>query len=163
MLLDCAADSQLHPMLQHHAERAQVRARSLFEHQRETEHAAVGSWLLEVPLQAHPEIMRWLAHVERSAPCLSWLASQAPFDTLYRHLAAQLDAPLSDGSLAMMRFWDPRVWYRFQRILSPDQLLSLFGPVLEWQVTLNGHPFHVRRDDLARHHQEQDADAAPFP
>ncbi|NZA24923.1 DUF4123 domain-containing protein [Luteimonas sp. SJ-92] len=163
-LLDCGADPQLHPALFDHRMRSGLRARGLLERQPEAAHANKGPWLLEVPTQqANPELVRWLIHVGHQAPCLAWLAAEVPFDALFDHLEAQLDLALPDGGLAMMRFWDPRAFYRLQRILTPGQLLALLGPVLEWQIALAGRPMHVRREDLKRSRQEQDAHAGTHP
>lgn len=160
VLVDCAADPQLHRALVWHAEQADLQHRSLFERQPEAEHAHAAPWLMALPVETQQrDLMSWLGLIERCYPCLSWLASEAPFDPLFGHLEAQLDAEMPDTGPALLRFFDPRVWVRLQRILNPDQALALMGPVLEWQVTLNRRPLHVRRDDLACMAQEQDAHA----
>lgn len=158
VLVDCAADPLLHRALVWHAERAGLQHRSLFERQPEAEHTHAAPWLMALPIETQQrDLMSWLGLIERCYPCLGWLASEAPFDPLFDHLEEQLDAELPDDSLAILRFWDPRAWVRLQRILKPDQALTLMGPVLEWQVTLNGRALHMRRDDLERMAQEQDA------
>lgn len=159
-LLDCGADPQLHPTLFHHRMETGLRCRGLFERQPEAPNEIIGPFLIEVPMHSHrPEVARWLEHAERNAPCVSWLASEALFDPLFEHLEAQIDVALPGNQLAMLRFWDPRAFYRYQRMLTAAQLLELLGPILEWQIRLNGQTIHVRRNDLEYLKQEQEANA----
>lgn len=69
---------------------------------------------------------------------------------MFDHLEAQLDIALPDGTLALMRFFDPRAWLRYAGVLTVDQQLQLLGPALEWQITLQGQEWTLARADLRR-------------
>ncbi len=158
-LVDCAADPQLHPTLLHHARSESFQHRSLFARQPEASHAASGPWLLEIP--ATQALNHWLTHLQHrgQVPCVTWLASEAPFDPLFDHLETQLDLALPDDALSLMRYYDPRAWLRYQAVLTPKQTLTLMGPILEWQVSVRGQVWTVARADLERLIQEQEARA----
>ena len=152
VIVDCAVDPELHPTLLHHAQQDGLRHRSLFDGQPEAQHAAAAPWLLELPLNhPAPHLHNWLVHLNQSRrACLSWLAADTSFDRLFGHLQAHLDVVLPHKSLALMRYFDPRAWLRYQSILSVDQKLALMGPILEWQVTLDSQPWTATRADLER-------------
>jgi len=96
----------------------------------------------------------WLASLESSAAGTTLLASQASFEPLFVHLQQHLDIAMPDGSLALMRFYDPRAWLRYCGVLTLLQQLELLGPVLEWQVSVQGQSWRLQRADLV---QQQEA------
>lgn len=165
-LVDAAQDAPaLRDELVHQAASAGVPARSLFDGQPEQAEAAHAPWLLSVPRDARlPELTAWLDHRYRQGSAVSWLAAEADFDTLFAHLQAQLDVVLPDGALGLLRFWDARVFVRLPHVLALDQQIALMGPVLEWQVALDGQVSHLSRaalvEQVERHAMEgADADA----
>ncbi|MBN6152794.1 DUF4123 domain-containing protein [Xanthomonas sp. AmX2] len=158
-LIDCAADPDRMATLQYHAASDGLQHRSLFDRQPEAKHAAAAPWLLALPHGAvRPTLDPWLMQLGRSNAGLTRLASEAPFEALFDHLEAQLDIALPDGSLALMRFFDPRAWLRYAGVLTVDQQLQVLGPVLEWQITLQGQTWTLVRTDLQR--LKEDADRA---
>lgn len=95
-----------------------------------------------------PHLMAWndLAASERDliitldqqTHAFSWLwVDTDGARTLYRHLKAQLDMRLPDGSLALLRYYDPTVWQRLMDLLTPEQITALMGPVHYWSVRLS--------------------------
>ncbi|HBS61725.1 MAG TPA: hypothetical protein DEB32_03135 [Stenotrophomonas sp.] len=95
----------------------------------------------------------------KSAAGVTTLTASVPFGVLFQHLQAQLDIALPDGSLALMRFYDPRAWLRYCDVLTTLQRLTLLGPVQEWQVTVQGQFWRVSRADLERTQEAVDAAA----
>ncbi|UII65677.1 DUF4123 domain-containing protein [Xanthomonas translucens] len=156
-LIDCAGGPDRMATLHYHAAKDGLQHRSLFDRQPEAEHAAAAPWLLALPHGAvRPTLDPWLAQLGQSNTGLTRLASEVPFDALFDHLEAQLDIALPDGTLALMRFFDPRAWLRYAGVLTVDQQLQLLGPALEWQITLQGQEWTLARADLQR--LKEDAD-----
>jgi hypothetical protein len=158
-LVDGAAAPARSGELRYHAAWADLQCRSLFSGQPEDEHADAAPWLIALPTGAiQRPIHHWMASLGQSTAGVTTLASSVPFEALFQHLQARLDIALPDGSLALMRFYDPRAWLRYCDVLTTPQQLALLGPVLEWQVTVQGQTWSVSRADLER--QQEAADAA---
>lgn len=157
VLVDVSPDPQYPQVLTWHAQSAGLTCRSLFERQPEADLVDAGPWLAALPDEPFAQPMiAWITLVERAGPCVAWLESDADFEALFDHLEAQLDIELSDGDLAMCRFWDPRVWQRLQRILTLDQRLELLGPVDTWTVVLRDRAHPTNRQDLEWMREEQE-------
>ena len=80
----------------------------------------------------------WLNALEGTGdcvPCVSYLKSNCDFETVFAHLQSFLDLRLSNGASALFRFWDPRVFKRLQRVLTPEQSQSLMAPFSDWRTT----------------------------
>lgn len=118
--------------------------RSLFENQPEAAHANAGPWLLA--LDGEPGLRDWLHGMEQLPGAVARLGSDASFEVVFRHLEGCLDMQLADGSLAMFRFWDGRVFWRTWQVLVPAQRRALLGPINKWTVQLQGRERSV---DLA--------------
>ena len=158
-LVDCAAAAERAGTLHHHVSTAGLQHRCLFEGQPEAAHAHAAPWLIELPVSGIQQpVDHWLASLEQKVAGLTLLASRVPFEPLFVHLQQQLDIALPDGSLALMRFYDPRAWLRYCQVLSVPQQLELLGPVLEWQVTLQGQSHTLLSADLQQ--QQEAANAA---
>lgn len=150
-LVDCAAQPQRSGELQYHCTSAGYQHRSLFAGEPEAAHASAAPWLIELPTGAVQQpIHHWMTRQGQHPAGVTTLASSVPFELLFQHLQRQLDVVLPNGSLALMRFYDPRAWLRYCDVLTPRQQYDLLGPVLEWQVTVQGQSWHLVRDDLER-------------
>ena len=159
-LVDCAGAPERAGTLQHHAGTAGLQCRCLFDGQPEAAHAQAAPWLMELPLGGVQQpVDHWLAGLEQTEAGLTLLASRVPFEPLFVHLQQQLDIALPDGSLALMRFYDPRAWLRYCQVLSLPQQIELLGPVLEWQVTLRGQSHTLLGADLLRQQEAVNAAA----
>lgn len=65
------------------------------------------------------------------------LASPADPKKLSGHLANRLLVHLSQGTKALLRYYDPRVFLQLQWILPKQQLCALFGPIETWPVMVD--------------------------
>lgn len=131
LIVDCAVRSDAADTLRVYAKG--LLHRSLFHGQPECKHADAGPWLVQ--LDGVTTLHGWLNALERTGdrvPCVSYLKSNQDFETVFAHLQSFLDLHLSDGSPALFRFWDPRVFTRLQRVLTREQLQSLMAPFSEW-------------------------------
>lgn len=73
---------------------------------------------------------KWIARNAHSKPCVTVLASQADFDTLYAHLKQFIEVLLPDGDDMFFAFWDPAILGVLMG-QSDDPTLYVRGPVLE--------------------------------
>ncbi|WP_313218600.1 DUF4123 domain-containing protein [Stenotrophomonas sp.] len=122
--------------------------------------SAAAPWLIVLPAGSiQRPVHHWMNSLGQSAAGVTTLTGSVPFGVLFQHLQAQLDIALPDGSLALMRFYDPRAWLRYCDVLTTLQRLTLLGPVQEWQVTVQGQFWRVSRADLERTQEAVDAAA----
>jgi hypothetical protein len=134
LIVDCAVRADAARTLRFYAQ--DLPHRSLFLGQPEAKHADAGPWLVQV--DGNTGLHGWLNALEGTGdcvPCVSYLSSTEDFEAIFAHLQSFLDLRLSNGSSALFRFWDPRVFKRLQRILTPDQSHSLMAPFSEWRTT----------------------------
>ncbi|SFR96185.1 protein of unknown function [Stenotrophomonas maltophilia] len=150
-LVDCAAAPEREGELRHYTQQDTLPHRSLFTGQPESDLAQASPWLIELPWGAiQRPVHHWLTYLGRQSSGITILASATAFDPLFQHLQTKLDISLPDGSLALMRYYDPRAFLRYCDVLTPRQQLDLLGPILEWQVTLNSQDWTLVRADLER-------------
>ncbi len=138
-LVDTAARADAADALRFHA--GGHEARSLFIRQPESQHANAGPWL--VALDGNPGMTGWLLALDMHPGAVAWLTSDVNFDALFNHLESCLDLRLANGQLALLRFWDGRVFWRINSVLRPEQKGALMGPVTRWSVRLNGKQWVV--------------------
>ncbi|MFT0735635.1 DUF4123 domain-containing protein [Ralstonia wenshanensis] len=106
--------------------------------------AHAGPWLVDVN-EAGEGVTADLARLEREAPAVTWLISEADVHGLAQLLQLQLDARLPDGRIALVRFWDPRVLAQLVNVLSPKQRETFFAHIHEWHLLRNGERVHIGR------------------
>lgn len=134
LIIDCAVRSDAARTLRFYAN--DLPHRSLFLGQPEAGYADAGPWLVQ--MDESTAMHGWLNALEGTGdcvPCVSYLSSTDDFESVFAHLQSFLDLRLSDGSSALFRFWDPRVFKRLQRVLSQSQLHSLMAPFADWRTT----------------------------
>jgi hypothetical protein len=107
--------------------------------------AAAGPWLVDAALQ--PDLNSRLLAQEASAPLVSWLIADAPFDGLVQLLRLKLDVRLPDGSIGLLRFYDPRVLNSMATTLTAPQREDFFGHIHEWHFMHNGQAQRIGRAD----------------
>ncbi|TYZ56082.1 DUF4123 domain-containing protein [Ralstonia solanacearum] len=117
---------------------------SLFDGTADAALAHAGPWLIDVEI-AGEAVASDLAKLEREAPAVSWLISQADLHGLAQLLQLQLDARLPDGRVALLRLWDPRVLASLVDVLSIRQRESFFVHIHEWHLLRDGRRVHVGR------------------
>lgn len=143
-LIDAAAVPGIAARLAEHA--AGLPQRSLFARQPEAALAHCGPWLLQLPDRHAPALEAWLAAIEHAHAAVAWLDSAHAFETVYAHLQRCLDVRLADGALALLRYWDPRVFRRLCALFDPAQRAWLLGPVLRWRAKLGAQRVDILRD-----------------
>ncbi len=122
--------------------------RSLFARQPEVASAAVGPWLLQLPAHVHTQVDGWLRALELNKPVVAWLTSEAEFEVVFQHLEACLDLRRPSGKLALLRYWDGRVFLRLQRAFTLQQRRQLMGPLLQWHFQMLGESYTLDREAL---------------
>lgn len=115
------------------------KARSLFARQPEAKHADSGPWL--AVLDGNSSLDSWLRALQLRPGAVATLESQADFEQVFEHLEQCLDMRLSSGALALLRYWDGRVFLRLQGVLADEQKRALLGPIECWTVRLLGRTF----------------------
>lgn len=107
--------------------------RSLFTETPEADHSSIGPWLVLQPSGDY--FQHWIRGIQMLSPnALTFITSPHPFRDAYMHLQRLLNLKLSNGSSALLRYYDPRVMAQLQRVLTTDQLRTLMGPFVEWQT-----------------------------
>jgi hypothetical protein len=95
-------------------------------------------WLVPLtPGEPHMEMLAYhLECVEKgSGPCLLSCLLAAPESTpghMGIHLTKRLILHSPRGGKDLLRYYDPRVFQNLPRILKPEQLRALYGPVTAW-------------------------------
>ncbi|AWH54018.1 hypothetical protein C1924_12920 [Stenotrophomonas sp. ESTM1D_MKCIP4_1] len=122
--------------------------RALLARQPEAAHASVGPWLLQLPAQAHTQVDGWLRALEQDRPVVAWLRSDAGFEAVYQHLETCLDLRRPNGNLALLRYWDGRVFLRLQAAFTLQQRRQLMGPLRQWRFQMLGERYTLDREAL---------------
>ncbi|AWH53226.1 hypothetical protein C1924_08550 [Stenotrophomonas sp. ESTM1D_MKCIP4_1] len=138
-LIDTAVRSDAKQVLMWHTQGCPSTVRSLFARQPERNHAHAGPWL--VALDGNSGLQAWLQTLDMEMGAVAWLTADVGFESLFEHLETCLDIRLSDGGLALFRFWDGRVFWRIQSVLRLEQRRALMGPVTRWALQINGQPW----------------------
>lgn len=112
----------------------QHRTRSLFQATPEEGFAHIAPHLIRWDDLYPPEQDEAIC-LDQNVPVFSWLwVEEKDSAALYRHLKSQLDMRLPDGGLALLRYYDPRVWLKLMKLLNDGQKEHLLGPVRYWSV-----------------------------
>ncbi|MBO1748394.1 DUF4123 domain-containing protein [Stenotrophomonas sp. SI-NJAU-1] len=145
-IVDAAAYADTYKALAWYAQ--DLPHRSLFARQPEAAHASIGPWLLQLPAQAHTQVDGWLRALELDRPVVAWLTSEAGFEAVFQHLEACLDLCRPNGRLALLRYWDGRVFLRLQRAFTLQQRRQLMGPLAWWRFQILGQAYALDRAEL---------------
>lgn len=112
--------------------------------------AGAGPWLVDAALQS--ELCERLRAQEATAPVVSWLITGVPFDGLVQLLRLKLDVRLPDGSIGLLRYYDPRVLYGLANTLTGPQREDFFGHIHEWHFMHNGQALRIGRAPQGEQH-----------
>lgn len=145
-LVDGAARPDTAEAVRYYTQDPRHQARSLFARQPEAANADAGPWL--VSLDGNPGLRNWLHALDMLPGAVARLVAEVSFEPLFDHLESCLDMRLSDGSLALLRYWDGRVFWRIQGVLTPTQRLALLGPIARWSVYVEGQEWALDRSSL---------------
>lgn len=113
---------------------------------------AVAPWLVRID-PAEPLLPTWQQHGHAA----SWglmLLSPRPIGELQRHFRRFMQARLPDGTIALFRFYDPRVFNTYLRAATPAERMPWFGTdmVLQYSVESEGgtamHHYRLHSDQL---------------
>lgn len=124
--------------------------RALFEGTRDAALAHAGPWLIDVE-RADAALVSDIARLEQEMPSVTWLITALDLEELAARLRLKLDVELSDGSEALLRFWDPRVLARLSKTFDDAQSIEFFSHIHEWHLLHEG-----RRAWIGRRHAGAD-------
>lgn len=141
-LVDGLVFEQVHeePMPQH------AGCAALFAGTEDAALAAAGPWLVDAALQ--PDLCERLRAQEASVPLVSWLIAGVPFDGLVQLLRLKLDVRLPDGSIGLLRYYDPRVLHSLATTLTGPQREDFSGYIHEWHFMHNGQGLRIGRANV---------------
>ncbi len=103
---------------------------ALFDETPDVALATAGPWLLDA--RDHAPVCDALHSYEATHPLVSWLMTDVPFAGLVQLLRLKLDVRLPDGTMALLRFYDPRVLYSLAETLTDRQREEFFGHIDRW-------------------------------
>ena len=106
--------------------------------------AHAGPWLVDIE-EAGEAMAKDLAGLEREAPSVTWLITEADLHGLAQLLRLQLDVRIPDGRIALLRFWDPRVLVGLVNVLDSKQRETFFAHIHEWHLLRDGQRVHIGR------------------
>ncbi|WP_353980131.1 DUF4123 domain-containing protein [Salinicola endophyticus] len=87
---------------------------------------------LVIATEHEPAAAHWLTR--SSQPSVGLWVDESAKNDLFAHMQKQLDMRLPDGGLALLRYYDPRVFTKLMQLLDEDQRYTLFGPIRYWSV-----------------------------
>lgn len=128
-LLDCAAHD--HAFNELCSQFPDIRWTSLFTGTPE-QHLLSAAPILMDAEASNPELLSWLGKLERTAPSVSWIESEFGLDTLGEMLTRRLECEIDDGTVVVMRFYDPRILLGLPSALTAQQKRYFFAPVTRW-------------------------------
>ena len=143
-LIDTAQDDRLYPLVQQCARRACLLSGDL-----PPVLAAASPWLIEID-EEEPLLGIW----QRHGAGRHWgilLESALPMAEVRKHARRFLQAMLPDGTVALFRFFDPRVFLTYLPSAPPEQQAAWFDGVTQFAVEgADGaqHSFRWRRGQL---------------
>jgi hypothetical protein len=142
-IVDTARDAELHPLVMQSAEKT-----CLFAGKIDPVLAAASPWLVRMK-RGEPLSEAW------SGPGAgqSWgILCQSPLklEDVRKHFRRFLQAMLPDGTRALFRFYDPRVFHPYIRAALPEERAPWFGDVTGYAVedATGGHHFYALRDGV---------------
>jgi len=118
---------------------------ALFDGTEDAPLAHAGPWLHD--LLRDPQPMDELAGLEQIRPAISWLITPLDLEGLARCLRLKLDAKLSGGYKALLRFYDPRVLGKLFNVMTAMQRITFFELIDEWHFIYEGKRVWMGRHD----------------
>ena len=137
-IVDAAQDPELHPLV-----KSCARQECLFSGELDPVLAAASPHLVRIDAES-PLMAAW---AERGAG-RNWgilCESAIAFDSLRRHFKKFLNAKLPDGTIALFRFYDPRVFNTYIRSCTPQEAAPWFSGVGRYSVEGEGGAVHDYR------------------
>ena len=138
-VIDCAQDPRLHDLVA-----AAPSSLCLFKGpDLAPEVKAAAPWL--VRLEPGSQVLSLWHHHGRAANWGIMVWSHAPIEQLQRHFRRFLQAKLPDGTIALFRFYDPRVFHTYLRAATPEERAPWFAEVVQFGVEPAGEAQHTYR------------------
>ncbi|MGZ3236605.1 MAG: DUF4123 domain-containing protein [Burkholderiaceae bacterium] len=104
---------------------------SLFEDTSDADIVRSGPILIQVETNQTKTLAWFLDHTQ-DIYGLSWILSPLPLTELRGHLSGLMQIEAADGSECAMRFFDTRILPVWYELLSFEQKLHVFAPVITW-------------------------------
>lgn len=130
-VIDCASDPRLEGLVRSCREHI-----CLFKGKVDPALSRAAPWLVRID-EGEALLPTWQQHGRG----LSWgvmAYSALPIDGLQRFFRRFLQAKLPDGTLALFRFYDPRVFNTYIRAAEPDERAPWFDGVAQYGVEAEG-------------------------
>lgn len=118
---------------------------ALFEGTPDAALSSAGPWLIDAAQD--DELREHLLATQSRTPHVSWMLAEVPLHGLAQLLQLKLDARLPDGTLALLRFYDPRVLKSLALTLTPAQREEFFAHIHEWHFMCDGQALRIGRAD----------------
>jgi hypothetical protein len=131
-IIDCAQDPRLVDLVQGCATRL-----CLFKGE-DLDPALLGvaPWLVRLD-PAEALLPTWQQHGHAASWGLMLLSARS-IEDLQRHFRRYLQTKLPDGTIALFRFYDPRVFNTYVRAMNPDERTAWFTAVSQYSVEAQG-------------------------
>lgn len=108
--------------------------------------AFAGPWLIR--MNAAMEMREQLEALEITLPGVSWIVSGSMPEALVAHLQKYMNAELSDGRVALLRFQDPRVQVRLGTMLNSQQHREITDLMQEWLTVVDGKAWSFKQREF---------------
>jgi hypothetical protein len=107
-----------------------------------------GPWLVDISGEGR-HVVNDLVTLELELPAVSWLTASQDLIGMAQLLQLRMDARLPDGRIALLRFWDPRVFAVVTRTLDERQREEFFHYIHEWYLLLDGRRVTIGRPNAS--------------
>lgn len=128
--------TQAHTLVGHYPNH-DAGAIALFDRALHSALADAGPWLLKIDQTAAANLSL-LDALSAASPGVIWLVSTRPLDQLQADLTARLEVKLPDGTITLLRYYDPAVLRDLAQTLQATPRVEFFAPAQEWLVYQDG-------------------------
>jgi hypothetical protein len=119
----------------------------LFIRPNNKEVAFAGPWLIDI-MQVDKNVQNSLLQLEKTYPSVMWLISILSLDYLFNQLENQLHLQLPNKRNALLRYYDPRVLNKLQKVLTPKQFKLFTLNIDDWIYFHNNHYYSLIKGKL---------------
>lgn len=115
----------------------------LFDSWEDRRVAFAGPWLLDFECIDN-DLFFTLSNLELKYPSVSWILSSLSFNYLFIHLKNNLEVIMPNNQVAMLRYYDPRIFIFLSEILTNAQLGVFLTSIIKWGCKYNGEDYYIK-------------------